>query len=294
MSESSSRVLRAEAALVAVAAVWGLTFVTVKDAVESVSVSAFLAYRFLAATALVALIAYADVRRLTRHGWLAGIAMGALLTAGYAFQTAGLQYTSASKAGFITGLFVVLTPLFHALVPGGKKASLTVWGAALMATLGLWLMTELEGAAGKGDVLVFFCACSFALHILVTNWAVGRHAVGALVVVQLGVCGLASLIYGAGTGQLNVAITGELVWALILTAVFASAIGFVVQTYAQRHVPPARTALVLASEPAFAGLFGFLLAGDRLGLRGWAGAVIISGAILWSVLAAEPEPVLVP
>lgn len=293
---SSNRVVVAEAALVGVAAVWGLTFVMVKDAVQTAPVAAFLAYRFLPAAAIVGAVAHRNLRRLPARGWAAGAVMGIFLTAGYAFQTAGLQYTSASKAGFITGLFVVLTPLFHAIGSRTHRLSATSWAAAALATAGLWLMTDVGGTANKGDVLVFFCACSFALHILATNWAAARYPVGVLVAVQLGVCGVAALVYGGATSQLDIAMTAAMLRALAVTAVLASAVAFLVQTYAQQHVAPARTALVLASEPAFAGLFGFLLAGDRLGIRGWTGAALITAAIAWAAVATEEVegPALLP
>lgn len=282
--------LIAEGSLVAVAAVWGLTFVMVKDAVEEVPVATFLAYRFLPAAAIVAVFVSGQLRRLSREGWMAGCVMGIFLTGGYAFQTAGLQYTTASKAGFITGLFVVLTPLFHAAARDGERAPLSVWAAAAIATAGLWLMSGSDGPVNRGDVLVFFCACSFALHILATNRGVAEHAAGALVVVQLGVCGLASLGYAAARSELSVDLNAQALQALAVTAVVASAAGFFVQTYAQQRVPPARTALVLASEPAFAGLFGYLLAGDRFGLRSWSGAALIVGAIVWVSLTVQREP----
>jgi drug/metabolite transporter (DMT)-like permease len=275
-----SRARVAEAALVGIAAVWGLTFVMVQDAIDRLPVSAFLAYRFIPAAALVALVFRRELRRLRPSGWRAGAVMGAFLTAGYLFQTFGLAHTSASNAGFITGLFVVLTPLLGALVLG-QRAGATAWVAAGASALGLFL---LSGAGTRftlsGDGLVLLCAVSFSAHILATDRGVAGHPAGALVAVQLGVCGLACLIIAGAAGQLE-APRGAEVWsALAVTALVASALGFFVQTYAQRHAAPARTALILASEPAFAGLFGFLLAKDRLGAVGWLGAAVILAAIV--------------
>jgi drug/metabolite transporter (DMT)-like permease len=276
-----TRARAAELALVAIAAVWGLTFVMVQDAVERIPVTAFLAYRFLAAAALVALVFRAEVRALRPAGWRAGVVMGGFLTAGYLFQTYGLQHTSASSAGFITGLFVVITPVLGALVLRQLAGGLA-WAAAVASAAGLFL---LAGAGGShfqvaGDALVLGCAIALSAHILATDRAVSGHAVGALVAVQLGVVGAVSLIAALAAGDLE-APRGATVWsALAVTAVVASALGFMVQTYAQRHAAPARTALILASEPAFAGLFGYLLAGDRLSPVQWLGAVVILGAIV--------------
>jgi drug/metabolite transporter (DMT)-like permease len=276
----------AELALVGIAAVWGLTFTMVQDAIAILPTLAFLAYRFTLATAIVAPVFWRRLRELPRAGWTAGLVMGVFLTAGYIFQTLGLEHTSPSDAGFITGLFVVLTPVFGALFLHQQISGLA-WAAAAVSALGLYL---LSGAGGdfslRGDGLVFLAACSFAAHILATGRAAGRFEVGALLVVQLGVASVVCLVLAIGTGDLQ-APHGTKVWsALIVTAAVASALGFFVQTYAQQHAPPARTALILASEPAFAGLFGYLLADDRLSAIAWLGA----GLIMTAIVAVELLP----
>jgi drug/metabolite transporter (DMT)-like permease len=280
----------AELALVAIAAVWGLTFVMVQDAIEELPPMAFLAYRFVPAGLLVAIFARRALRRLRPDGWRAGIAMGVFLTAGYVFQTLGLEHTSASNAGFITGLFVVLTPLFGLVIfriPVGPVA----WGAAGLSAFGLFLLSGAGGDASlRGDGLVFGCACAFAIHILVTERAVRRYDVGALVAVQLTFCGAVCLGVAALLGDLE-APRGATVWsALLVTSLVASALGFIVQSYAQRTISSARTALILAAEPAFAGLFGYLLQDDRLSAVGWSGAVLI----LVAIVAVDAVPRLRP
>jgi drug/metabolite transporter (DMT)-like permease len=276
----------AELALIGIAAVWGLTFVMVQDAIAILPTLAFLAYRFSGATMLVTPVVWRRLARLSRQGWSAGLLMGAFLTAGYIFQTVGLEHTSASDAGFITGLFVVLTPVLGALFLHQRISSLA-WTAAAASALGLYL---LSGSGGdftlRGDGLVFLAAVSFAAHILATARAAKRFDVGALLVLQLGVAAVTCLALALATGKLE-APHGTKVWsALVVTAAFASALGFFVQTYAQQHAPPARTALILASEPAFAGLFGYLLAGDRLSAVAWLGA----GLIMASIVAVELLP----
>jgi drug/metabolite transporter (DMT)-like permease len=276
----AGRARAAELGLVGIAAVWGLTFVMVQDAVELLPVTAFLAYRFIPAAALVAAFSGRQLRRLTLAGWRAGAAMGVFLTAGYLFQTFGLLHTTASNAGFITGLFVVVTPLLGVLVLR-QPASGVVWVAAGASAAGMFLLSG-AGADFRpaGDGLVLLCALAFAAHILMTDRGVAAHPVGALVAVQLAVAGVACLAAAAAAGQLEPP-QGATVWsALIVTSLIASALGFFVQSYAQRHASPARTALILASEPAFAGLFGYLLAGDRLSATGWLGAVLILAAIV--------------
>jgi drug/metabolite transporter (DMT)-like permease len=276
-----NRSTSAEAALVAIAAVWGLTFVMVQDAIEHLPPLAFLAYRFIPAAAIVALVFRRPLRCLPPEGWRAGLVMGAFLTAGYVAQTLGLEHTTASNAGFITGLFVVLTPVFGALL-FGLRPPRAAWLAAGVSAAGLLLL--LSGAGGSfrfaGDGVVFLCAGAFALHILVTARAVERFDVGALVAIQLGVCGLFCLLAAAIGGDLEVPRGTTVLGALIVTSLVASALGFLVQSYAQQHAPPARTALILAAEPAFAGLFGYLLQDERLSALAWLGALLILAAIV--------------
>jgi drug/metabolite transporter (DMT)-like permease len=279
MSEAGLRRL-AELALVGIASVWGLTFVMVQDAIALLPTMAFLAYRFIPAALIVAVIFHRRLRALSPRGWRAGLVMGVFLTGGYVFQTLGLEETSASNAGFITGLFVVLTPVLGAVFLGHRIPAVA-WLAATVSMVGLWL---LSGAGGefdlRGDGLVLVCAFSLAAHILATASAVERYDVGALLAVQLGVVGFTCLAVAAVAGQLEPP-EGATVWsALIVTSLVASALGFFVQSFAQRHAPPARTALILASEPAFAGLFGWLLNDERLTVTGWLGAACIMSAIM--------------
>jgi drug/metabolite transporter (DMT)-like permease len=279
VSETNLRRL-SELALVGIASIWGLTFVMVKDAIEELPTMAFLAYRFIPASLIVAVVFRRQLARLAPDGWRAGAVMGVFLAGGYIFQTLGLERTTASNTGFITGLFVVLTPVLAAIVLR-QNVPMTVWAAAGVAAIGLWLLsgggTEFNT---RGDGLVLICSFSLAAHILATASAVKRHDVGALLAIQLGVVGLVCLVIGAVAGDLE-APEGSTVWsALIVCSLIASALGFFVQTFAQQHAPPARTALILTAEPAFAGLFGWLLNDERLSATGWLGASLIMTAIV--------------
>jgi drug/metabolite transporter (DMT)-like permease len=269
-------------ALVGVTTIWGATFVMVRDAVASIPPSAFVAYRFLAASVLLAL-ARPRAMAARRPGMLiAGVVTGVALFAGYAFQTVGLQYTTASNAGFITGLSVVLTPLLAAVVLRERPGLWPALGAAL-AFAGLALLSLQRLEVRRGDALVLGCAVAFAAHILLLGRFAPRYSSYQLAIVQLGTCGLLSLAWGGVAGEL-VAPRGAQVWlALAVTAVLASAAGFLIQTRAQQVVSPTKTAVILTMEPVFAGLFGFLLAGEHLSARGWAGA----GCILAGMLVAE-------
>jgi drug/metabolite transporter (DMT)-like permease len=282
------RELVAELALVGVAAIWGATFTVMQDGIEHLPVLTFLGYRFTAAALLVAPFVRRELRAMTAPALRAGLAMGVFLTAGYVLQTFALVHTSASNAGFITGLFVVFTPLLAALVLR-ERIGLVAWVAAIVSALGLYLLSGTHGF-NEGDGLALLCALAFAAHILVTSRGARSHPVGGLLVVQLGVCGLFCVSTAAIRGELSVPHAGSVWSALIITAVFASAVAYFVQTYAQRHAPPTRTALILASEPAFAGLFGWLLAGDHLSAVAWLGALLIMAAIV----AVEVIPRLRP
>jgi drug/metabolite transporter (DMT)-like permease len=288
--EQRGKQITAEIALIGVAAIWGLTFSLVQDAIGHIPVMTFLAYRFIPAALIVGAISRKQLAKLSRLGWRAGIVMGIFLTGGYVFQTFGLQRTSAAHAGFITGLWVVLTPVVGALF-FHHRSSWYVWIAAGISAIGLLLLSGFGGRGRvAGDVLVLVCALCFTFHIFATDGAVQDHDVGALVAVQLAFCGLVSLAAAAGQGALELPRSGIVWLALAITAVIASALGFFVQTYAQTTAAPSRTALILASEPAFAGLFAYLLKGQTLTPLGWLGAALIMAAIV----AVEVVPYVRP
>jgi drug/metabolite transporter (DMT)-like permease len=246
---------------------------------------AFLAYRFIPAAVLVGVVFRRGLATLDRAGWRAGVGMGVFLTAGYIFQTMGLQRTTASHAGFITGMFVILTPLFGAVLLR-QRAGTIAWIAAMVSLVGLFLLSGLQGQVRSGDVLVFFCACAFSLHFLSTDRAIKTYAIGPLLAIQLGLCGLSTLVVAALNGELQVPRESNVWGALIVTSLFASALAFFVQTYAQKKTPPERTALILASEPAFAGLFAYLLNGETLSPSAWVGAGLILAAIVAVTLSS--------
>ena len=235
---------------------------------------------------LVAALALPQLRRLSAAGWLAGAWMGVFLTAGYVLQTYGLTRTTAAHSGFITGLFVVFTPVLAAIALRRRPAPV-ILGCMALSLLGLALLAGVGGRLYPlGDALTVGCALAFAAHILVTDRSTRGHATAALLVVQLGVCGVVCAVGAAAQGRLQAPPTAAVWTALLVTAVFASALAFFLQTAAQRLVSPERTALTLAAEPALAGLFAYLLKGERLSGLGWLGA----GLILTAILLVELVP----
>ncbi len=270
--------------LVAVTAVWGWTFVLVKDAISQYPTLPFLGIRFV----LAALVMVVVVHRLPGRAVVrAGIPIGIALAAGYLFQTVGLQTTSAGNAGLITGLFVVFTPLLEGLL--GAKVPRRTALAAVVALGGTALLTGSGGGGFHwGDLLVVGCALAFAVHIVMLGrWAPGLPA-GPLAMVQMLVAGL--LFAGAGAHQMTV--PPESVWpAIVITAVIASALGFLIQTWAQMHISASRTALILATEPAWALLAAVVLAGQRLGgVQAFGAALVLAAIIGHEVLAARDKP----
>lgn len=298
-------------ALVAVTFVWGATFVVVQEAVDRLPVFSFNAWRFAIATLALGFVVRRQLPRLGRAGLVHGIVLGAALWAGYAFQTFGLTLTTAPKAGFITGMVVVLAPLFQALLLRRLPARPAVIGA-VAATAGLGFLT-LEGSLvpSTGDLLVLLCAASFALHLVGLGAWSDRHPTGALATIQLGTAAVLHAVGGAvqdastasGYGWLP---PGAYVWgALLFTAVFASALAFFAQTAAQRVLSPTRTAVIFTMEPVFAWLTSWLgvpvllalgvsgLQPETFGVRQGVGAALILAGMLWSELrSGEPPDVL--
>lgn len=271
-------------ALVLVTAVWGLTFVQVKDAVALYPLFAFLAVRFVIASAVLAVPAAPRLRSLGREGWVAGIGLGLLLAAGYALQTAGLERTTVSSTGFITGLYVVFTPLLGLLL-FRSRVGRAAWLGVALSLAGLGLLSGVGAGEPLGDALVLGGALAYSLQIVLMERYAPRHDAVALTQAEMLAAATGFLVVAVAAGQLEVP-RGWTVWgALLVTGVFASAFGFLVQTWAQRRTSAARTALAFALEPVFAALFGFWLAGDRLGAVGWAGCAVIMAGIV----VAEPQ-----
>jgi len=274
-------------ALVLVTAVWGVTFVQVKDAVDIYPLFAFLAVRFAIATLTLAPVAARRVRGLDRRGLAAGFGLGGLLALGYALQTAGLSRTTVSSTGFITGLCVVLTPV-TALVLFRYRIVLSAWLGVGLATVGLGMLSGIEAGSAVGDALVLGGAVAYALQIvLMERYAPDYDAVALTLAEMIAACsGFTAIALTLGDLSLP---RGWTVWgALLVTGVFASALAYFVQTWAQQRTSATRTALVFALEPVFAGFFGYVLAGDRLGVLGWGGcAVILAGILVSEPAAAE-------
>lgn len=282
-----SRRTTAELALVFNTLVWGATFMLVKSALGAVSSLLFLALRFsLAAAALALLFRKPLTLPGAWKGWGAGVLVGTFLFLGYLLQTMGLRLTSAPKSAFITGLTSVMVPLLGSFVYRNRPR-ISEWFGILIATAGLGLMTlpgaALSGALGsvnRGDVLTFFCAIAFAAHIVTLGYFSRRMGFELLSVMQVGTAAALSLALCGWAETPHVEWRPEVVSAIIITGLFATALAFTVQAWAQKFTTHTRTALIYMLEPVVAWATSYLLAGEGLSRRAAAGAALILGGVL--------------
>jgi len=280
---------RVDLSLVAIALVWGFTFVLVKKALDDISTLLFLTLRFVAAALVLSIIFRGEIRKANlRQSVGGGVIAGTFLFGGYILQTYGLRYTTPAKAGFLTGLYIPLVPLIGTIVYRKVPQTSELLGI-VAAFLGTALLT-LQGSVwriGGGDLLVIFCAVVYSFHILVLGKFAPGSNVGVLTVTQIAT----GSILGAATcwwvEPARVRWT-PIVWiALGVTSLLATALAFYLQTWAQQYISPTRTALIFSTEPLFAWLASFLWTGEVLSGRGVAGAALI----LAGILLVELKPV---
>ena len=275
----------ATAALILVTAVWGFTFVQVKDAVELYPLFAFLAVRFAIASAALAPPAARRLGTLGREGLVVGVFLGGLLAAAFALQTAGLQRTTVTSTGFLTGLYVLLTPLL-AVALFRARVGRQLWLAVGIAVAGLVLLGGAPSGSVEGNVLVLVSTAAMALQIVVLERYATRFDAFALTLVEMLTMCVAFTAVAIALGDLSLP-RGSTVWgALLVTGLFASAFAFLVQVWAQRAVSATRIAIVFSLETVFAGVFGYTLDGDRLDAVGLTGCVLIFAGIVLAEPAA--------
>lgn len=286
---------QADLLLLAATAVWGATFPLVKHTTELIPTFTFLALRFDLATLALLLFTWRRLVRAPRATWLAGLLIGLFLFAGYAFQTLGLGLTTSAKAGFITGLSVVLVPVIS-LIWLKKAPSPGAWLGVVAATVGLALMT-LEGnlIPGKGDLLVLGCAISFALHITTVARFSGKHDPLALTTIQIATTAVLCDLFSARVDTWPTTIPGYAWGAILICGLFATAAAFLLQNALQPRTTATHTALIFSAEPVWAALFAWWLAGEALTWRTVVGGfMILAGMLLAELplkrLSAQPSP----
>jgi drug/metabolite transporter (DMT)-like permease len=273
--------------LVGVTAIWGITFVQVQDALALYPLFAFLAVRFAISVVVLAPFAWKPLRELPREGIVAGLGVGVLLAAAYGLQTAGLELTTVTSTGFITGLYVVFTPLI-AFWLFGTRVPTAAWVGVALAVVGLLLLNGVPGGSTLGNALVLGNAIAQSFQIASMERFAPRYDPRALTFLQMTTCFVGFTLIAGALGELEVP-RGWTVWgALLVTGVFAGALGYLIATWVQARTTAARAALVFTLEAPFAALFGVLLADDVLGWLGWAGcAVMLAGIVLAEPAAAN-------
>jgi drug/metabolite transporter (DMT)-like permease len=297
-----SRSLKAHLGLVFNTLVWGATFVVIKDALRDITPLYFNAVRMLLAAACLVAMYWRHLRM--QRGTLAyGAILGVLLWLGYSFQTTGLVYTTPSKSAFLTGVHVVLVPVFLTLIWRRRVNHWTVLGVAT-AFVGLFLLTipasekllDLS-SVNRGDVLTLGCAVAFALHIIVLGRATKHHPFEQVAILQTAFAALFMVITVPVLEKPHAVWDQRVIWAVVVTAVFCTAVAFSIQSWAQQFTPPTHTALIFALEPVFAWITSYVVLGERLGGRAALGAVLILGGILLSELmghVVEEKPGALP
>jgi drug/metabolite transporter (DMT)-like permease len=269
-------------ALLLVSAAWGMAFVVMKDAIERQSVNSFLFTRFLVAVIAMFLLKPTVIQSINREVLRKGFIAGLFLAVGYILQTLGLALTGAAVTGFITGLYVVATPVLAALVLKVRITAFT-WGCVLLATAGLALLSLKGWNLGYGEFLVFLCAIAFAAHIIaLSKWSNGLD-VYAMTIVQLATCALATGLISLIQGY-EVPPDRNGWYVVLFTAIVCTAVAFVVQTWSQAHMSATKVAVILTMEVVFAALFAVIFGGESLSLRTLFGGVLVFIAMFMIVL----------
>ncbi|WKN50056.1 DMT family transporter [Nocardioides sp. Arc9.136] len=277
--------LLATVALLAMTACWGSTFFLIKDLLDRVPTLDFLAVRFAIAGVVMVLVAPRAVLRLSPASRRNALVLGGVYGVAQILQTAGLAHTAASVSGFITGMYVVLTPLLAALLLRSRISGAT-WAAVALATAGLGVLT-LDGLSlGYGEAITLVSAVLYALHIVgLGAWSNAREALG-MSIVQLLVIAVVCLVATAPDGIVLPPTPAD--WlSVVYMALFAGALALIGQTWAQAHLAPTRTAIIMSIEPVFAAFFAVLLGGESVTGRMVAGGLMVLAAML--VVEALPR-----
>jgi drug/metabolite transporter (DMT)-like permease len=276
--------LFASLALLAMAACWGSTFFLIHDLLERVPVVDFLAVRFLIAGAVLLVVAPRAVGRLDARHRRYAVALGCLYGVAQILQTAGLAHTPASVSGFITGMYVVATPLFAALILRTRIVPLT-WFAVLLAVSGLAVLTLSGLSVGYGEAITLVAALIYALHIVgLGAWSTPRDALGMSILQILVIAVICTV--AAVPGGIDVPHrTGDWV-SLVYMALVAGALAMLAQTWAQAHLPPTRSAIIMSMEPVFAAFFAVLLGSESVTWR----MVVGGGLVVAAMLIVEVLP----
>jgi drug/metabolite transporter (DMT)-like permease len=279
--------LLATLALLAMTASWGSTFFLIHDLLDRMPVLDFLAVRFTIASVAILLVSPRAVTRLSRERLRHAVVLGALYGGAQILQTAGLAHTAASVSGFITGMYVVCTPLFAAVLLRSRIGGLT-WLAVLLAITGLGVLTLGDVSAGLGlgygEALTLVSALIYALHIVgLGAWSSAKDALGMSIVQCIVIAVIC--VGAAAPGGIELPETSADWLSISYMALIAGAAALLGQTWAQAHLPPTRTAIIMSMEPVFAAFFAVLLGGESATPRMLLGGALVLSAMMIVELA---------
>jgi drug/metabolite transporter (DMT)-like permease len=289
------RKIQADLSLMFCSLIWGVTFVVVKNGLDHASPFVFLAVRFTIAAALMALFRPRVIGRIEREEAFAGMRLAFFMFAGYCFQTAGLQYTTATNSGFVTGSSVVFVPLLLGVF-WGRSLTRWIYVGAFAALIGLYFLTvPAEGLRylNRGDVFTLVAAEFYAVHIILVGEYSQEHSVSALSLIQVAGCALMAWPLTGFAAAIHwqparFAWGRSLFVSILICAVFATAVAFTVQLWAQQYTSPGHAAILFALEPVFAVITSYLLLHERLSGRAWKGAALVVAGIVLAELLGEP------
>ena len=288
---------KSEAVLILVTFLWGATFVIVKEALNDVSSMAFIAIRFLIAA--VILLPFVRNKKFNKQNLRAGILLGILLFMGFATQTVGLKFTSATKSGFLTGTAVIIVPLLQIIIEKKTPTKgviigtiLVMLGIAFLSSGGnslLSLLSDLGSNFNIGEGLTLICALFFALYIIYLDIETSRYDFWTLLFLQIITTAFLSIIFLLIFTETNLEpfklnLTNNLIWAIFYTSIFATLITTALQTKYQKNVTPAKAGIIFSFEPIFAAVFAFFILGEKITNFGYLGAGLIMMGLLVSEL----------
>jgi drug/metabolite transporter (DMT)-like permease len=266
---------KADLVLVSVTIFWGSTFILSKNVLEEISLANYLAIRLILAALFISLYAQRYRSAYNTKTLQHGITLGIILFLSYLFQMWGIKYTTASNAGFITGLNVVLVPVFSILFFKDHPRIASIIGVSF-ATFGLFLLSGGNFSnLNLGDWLVFICAIAVTFHVILTGKYAPQHNIYLLTAIQLSTVGFLSLLFASLDGFTLPTLTTSTIIILIYLALFGTVYTFLMQTAMQRYTTATRTALVFSLEPVFAALFAYYIGNEILSMIGWIGGILI-------------------
>ncbi len=269
--------IQAEIYLLIIVIIWGSTFALIKGVIELIPPYTYLTYRFLLAVLILVVIFWKRLKKFNIMILKKGSLIGIFLFLAYTLQTVGIKYTTATKAGFITGLSVVLVPIISHFFIKEKINRNSVIGVVL-AFAGLWFLNYSSSLSfNLGDFLVLLCAFCFAMHIISVGLFSKKLDYVLLAITQITVVFVLSLLMALifERPAIHFSYSADIWWSIVITGVFATALAFYMQNKFQRYSTATKTAIIFSGEPIFAAMFAYLLLGEKVGLVAWAGGLLI-------------------